>query len=138
MAANYWPLLLRIEHLKTALRYVAISSIKTIFPKPPATIRCVASLELAQQWATLTSSRLPKEWGFCEWMTMSLDQNGYESTLTVKQLAKILNIHRVSVYRLCETTPSFPRGFKLGKNRRWLLSEVNAWVLARSAAARKN
>ena len=71
-------------------------------------------------------------------MTMSLDQNGYENTLTVIQLAKILNIHRVSVYRLCETERTFPRGFKLGKNRRWLLSEVNAWVLARSAAARKN
>ena len=69
---------------------------------------------------------------------MSLDQNGYESTLTVKQLAKILNIHRVSVYRLCETTPSFPRGFKLGKNRRWLQSEINAWLHSRSAAARKN
>ena len=29
-------------------------------------------------------------------------------------------------------------GFGTKKNRRWLLSEVNAWVLARSAAARKN
>ena len=138
MAGNCLQLLLRIDELETVLRYVAISSIKTIFPKPTATIRCVASLKLAHQWATLPCSRLPKDWGFCEWIPMPLDQNGYESMLTVKQLAKILNIHRVSIYRLLETERTFPRGFKLGKNRRWLLSEVNAWVLARSAAARKN
>ena len=65
----------------------------------------------------------------------SFDPNLEESALTVKHLCKILNLHRVTIYRLRETDKNFPRGFCVGKSRRWLKSEILGWLHARSAAA---
>ena len=63
------------------------------------------------------------------------DPSMEESALTVKHLCKILNLHRVTIYRLRETDRNFPRGFTVGASRRWLKSEILAWLRARSDAA---
>ena len=48
------------------------------------------------------------------------------------QLAECLGISRSGLLQLCKRG-QFPRGFRLGHNRRWSVSEVKAW-LERQAA----
>jgi predicted DNA-binding transcriptional regulator AlpA len=40
------------------------------------------------------------------------------------------------IYRLM-SLGQLPKGFNLGRNRRWLSSEIDAWLRERSAKAQK-
>jgi len=53
--------------------------------------------------------------------------------IRIKELCKTVALSRSSVYLLLRRDPSFPRGFRLSKRARaWLLSDVLAWLHARS------
>ena len=61
-----------------------------------------------------------------------------ENLLTISQLSEVLQVHRVTLYRLLQTNKSFPKGFLLGRNRRWLANDVRAWLEKQGAPAKKN
>lgn len=50
-----------------------------------------------------------------------------ERTFTVDQVAEMLGIHRVSVYRLLRKDPTFP-AFRAGKRLRFRETALNKWM----------
>ena len=61
-----------------------------------------------------------------------------ENLLTISQMSELLQIHRITLYRLLQTNKSFPKGFLLGRNRRWQASDVRSWLEKQGASAKKN
>ena len=66
---------------------------------------------------------------------MSVDSLG-EQVLSTKGLAAKLGCSRPMIYRLM-SLGQLPKGFNLGRNRRWLSSEIDSWLRERSAKAQK-
>ncbi len=50
-----------------------------------------------------------------------------EKFLTVKNLVELLQVSRPQIYRLVELG-ILPKGNKLGRSRRWLKSEIDAFM----------
>ena len=50
-----------------------------------------------------------------------------DKTLTVDQVAKILGVHRGTIYRLAGQH-GMPFGVKIGGRRRWFLSSIEAYI----------
>jgi predicted DNA-binding transcriptional regulator AlpA len=48
--------------------------------------------------------------------------------LTVKDVAKKLNICRASVYNYLKAVPGFPQPMKLGRMSRWSAEEVDSFM----------
>ena len=48
----------------------------------------------------------------------------------VQELSKALGLSRAGIYNLIRRS-NFPQGLKLGRSRRWAVSEVNEWLLAK-------
>ena len=53
-------------------------------------------------------------------------------------MSELLQVHRVTLYRLLQTNKSFPKGFLLGRNRRWQAADVRGWLEKQNATAKKN
>ena len=59
------------------------------------------------------------------------------SILMFKNLLAILHTSKATFYRTFLKDPTFPRPFQLGKqNNAWLRADVEAWILAKAAAAK--
>ena len=55
--------------------------------------------------------------------------------LSPKEVAKILSVHRSTVFYMAREDASFPKPLKLSRNTpRWRVTELNAWLAARAAA----
>ena len=61
-----------------------------------------------------------------------------ENLLTISQMSELLQIHRITLYRILQTNKSFPKGFLLGRNRRWQAADVRGWLAQQNATAKKN
>ena len=48
--------------------------------------------------------------------------------MTVQQVADALGVSTAFVWRRCRVDPSFPRGFKLGKLRRWSQADIEGYI----------
>ncbi len=66
-----------------------------------------------------------------------MSDNGLgEKVLTTKELATKLGCSRPMLYRLMNQG-ELPKGFNLGRNRRWIASEIDSWLRKRSQQAQK-
>lgn len=65
-----------------------------------------------------------------------LPDNLGEQVLNTKELAAKLRCSRPFIYRLM-STGQLPKGFSLGRNRRWLASEIDIWLKEKAAKAQK-
>ena len=59
-----------------------------------------------------------------------------EQVLNTKELAAKLRCSRPFIYRLM-SLGQLPKGFSLGRNRRWLASEIDTWLKDKAAKAQK-
>jgi excisionase family DNA binding protein len=64
------------------------------------------------------------------------DQSLGEQVLNTKELAAKLRCSRPMLYRLM-SSGGLPKGFSLGRNRRWLTSEVDCWLREKAQKAQK-
>lgn len=53
--------------------------------------------------------------------------------ISSKEIARILGISKSGVFNLLKRG-EFPVGIKVGRNRRWRLSEVEDWIASQEAA----
>ena len=52
-----------------------------------------------------------------------------QQLLRVEQVAELLSVSRVTVYRRLKDDPSFPRARQAGPNSvRWLATEIDDWI----------
>lgn len=59
-----------------------------------------------------------------------------ERFLSSKEIGLIFGISKSGVFNMLKRG-EFPEGIKVGRNRRWTLSEVQAWYEAQNAAMKK-
>lgn len=64
------------------------------------------------------------------------EQSLGEQVLNTKELAAKLRCSRPMLYRLM-SSGGLPKGFSLGRNRRWLTSEVDCWLREKAQKAQK-
>ena len=51
-----------------------------------------------------------------------------EETVTVKDLMKLSNVTRRTIYKWIEEEPNFPKPFKIGLKLFWKRSEIEAYL----------
>ncbi len=51
--------------------------------------------------------------------------------LTVKEVAKLLQVSRPSIYNLMKNY-GLPAGYMLGRSRRWKYSDIQEWLNSRA------
>lgn len=74
---------------------------------------------------------------FLEMEVKALSENSLgEQVLNTKELAAKLRCSRPMLYRLM-SSGQLPKGFSLGRNRRWLTSEIDSWLKEKASKAQK-
>lgn len=56
--------------------------------------------------------------------------------ISSKEIARILGISKSGVFQLTQRG-EFPVGIRVGRNRRWRLSDVQTWIDAQESAMKK-
>ena len=69
-------------------------------------------------------------------MTQKLPE-GLDTYLNVKHLKEALGISRAGLNTLIKSG-EFPAGIKIGRSRKWGLSEVQAWIASKKQEAAKH
>lgn len=64
---------------------------------------------------------------------MNVENSVTPKFISSKEIGRIFGISKSGVYNLI-TRGEFPIGIRVGRNRRWELSEIEAWINTQKAA----
>ncbi len=67
---------------------------------------------------------------------MNGEKNVTPIFISSKEIARILGISKSGVFQLTQRG-EFPVGIRVGRNRRWRLSEVEDWIASQEAAMKE-